>query len=74
MRERTVEVDPMNAPSEPRCPACDTVLVHAGAICVICDDQAHYEAPIRTSPPLNMPAVGGDGETETPELRHQRVS
>jgi len=46
----------MNAPDEPRCPSCATLLVHAGAICVICDDQSHYEAPIRSSPPLTVPA------------------
>jgi hypothetical protein len=50
----------INAPAEPRCPRCDGVLVHAGAICVICDDQGHYEAPIRTAPPLRM--------TDSPEL------
>lgn len=39
----------------PRCSSCEAMLVHAGAICVTCDDTSHYEAPVRTSPPIRMP-------------------
>lgn len=41
--------------TEPRCSRCLTMLVHAGALCVKCDDQMLYTAPIRTSPPLQLP-------------------
>lgn len=44
----------INAPAEPRCPGCDNVLVHVGAICVACDDTGHYEGALRTAPPLRM--------------------
>lgn len=44
-----------NAPHESRCESCNGVLVHSGAICVVCDDTGLYEAPVRTSPPLRLP-------------------
>lgn len=28
------------------------MLVHIGAICVVCDDRSLYESPHRTSPPI----------------------
>ena len=43
-------------PLEPRCATCDSVLVHAGAICHICSADALYGAPpARTSPVLQLP-------------------
>jgi hypothetical protein len=59
----------MSTAAEPRCPQCQNVLVHAGAICVICDDQTHYEAPIRTSPPLSLPDGAHDDGVSADELR-----
>jgi hypothetical protein len=48
----------LDAQPNPRCPSCDTVLVHSGAICVICDDKGMYEAPILASPPISGKAGG----------------
>jgi hypothetical protein len=50
----------IDASAEARCRGCEAMLVHAGAICVVCDDRSHYEAPIRTSPPLRMPEGDSD--------------
>lgn len=58
----------MNAPTEPRCSTCQGMLVHSGAICVVCDDQSHYEAPIRTSPPIAAP------EDESGDSARQRLA
>ena len=64
----------IDAPAEPHCPSCETVLVHAGSICVICDDQSHYEAPIRTSPPLRFPAKVADASERENPFTRRRVS
>lgn len=59
----------IDAPSEPRCPTCDTLLVHAGAICVICDDKSHYEAPIITNPPIRSPSTPSTDVALDPQPR-----
>jgi hypothetical protein len=58
---------PIITPNEPRCPTCSAMLIHAGSICVICDAEAHYEAPIRTSPPLLDPKKRGTDREDVRE-------
>jgi hypothetical protein len=37
---------------ELRCPDCDNVLPAPGAICHVCDVEAHFEGALRTAPPI----------------------
>ena len=37
---------------EPRCSDCDATLVRAGATCISCQHDEHYEGFVRTSPPI----------------------
>jgi hypothetical protein len=43
--------DPLAA----RCAACESILIHAGAICHVCDTETHFQAPVRTAPILSLP-------------------
>ena len=38
--------------TEPRCSNCEHVLPRAGAICHVCDVDAHFEGALRTAPPI----------------------
>lgn len=54
--------------TEPRCAGCDHVLPRAGAICHVCDVDAHFEGALRTAPPilsmldLGLPLVARPGQ------------
>jgi len=56
----------------PRCVDCHTVLVHAGAICFACDVETHFEAPIRTAPPIDA-ASRREAEGQASLLERSRV-
>ena len=57
---------------EPRCTDCDVVLLRDGAICHACDVESHFEAPIRTSPPIDRP-TRCEVETQASLLERSRV-
>lgn len=44
---------------DPRCEACDTTLVRAGATCPACDHDEHFEGAQRTAPPISSSWVLG---------------
>ncbi len=43
---------------EPRCATCASVLPGPGAICHVCDVEAHFEGVQRTAPPLFTRRLG----------------
>jgi hypothetical protein len=52
---------------EPRCSTCECVLLAPGAICHVCDVEAHFEGATRTAPPILTPL-----REQAPQLRSDR--
>ena len=40
---------------EPRCTDCGSTLMRAGATCISCQHDEHYEGATRTAPPIVAP-------------------
>ncbi len=59
--------------AEPRCPDCDRVIPAVGAICLVCDADAHFEGFTRTAPPITRQVAAATGRRDrVPPARSDR--
>lgn len=54
---------------DPRCVACDTTLMRAGATCPTCDHDEHFEGALRTAPPITSNRITSDPASAVATVR-----